>query len=162
MKYMKVKNIQAQSLSGFTMIELLVVIVIIGILAAIILPNMLDMRLRAKDSKLKSELRDLKVALQVYYEDNQSYPAAGNGYTLMGCGTSAAPVSCAVGGVFSQDGIIYMQTLPELFLYKQLDGGEGFDIWSTLDNKSDQDAEKSQQKCAVLGAGPQDYYECSN
>jgi len=133
---------------GFTLIELLVTIVIVGLLVGILLPNMLDMRLRSRDAKRKSELRELKTALQIYYEDNQTYPA------------NTADIGSS-GGVFTSDGIVYMPALPEEFSYSLNADGEGFLIWATLENLSDQEAADSQSKCSVVGAAAHDYYECA-
>lgn len=66
-----------QKLQGFTLIELLVVISIIGILAALLLANFAGIRDRADDARLKNNMKQFQTALRTYYNDNQSYPAAG-------------------------------------------------------------------------------------
>uniref|UniRef100_A0A7V3J9E7 Type II secretion system protein n=1 Tax=candidate division CPR3 bacterium TaxID=2268181 RepID=A0A7V3J9E7_UNCC3 len=63
---------------GFTLIELLVVIAIIGILAAMILASLSGTRSKARDATRKSDLRQVKLALEQYYQDqspNQYYNA---------------------------------------------------------------------------------------
>jgi type II secretion system protein G len=67
---------------GFTLLELLIVIVIIGILALIIVPGLASGPKRARDAQRKSDLRAVKNALETYYNDKNVYPApAGNGTT---------------------------------------------------------------------------------
>ncbi len=63
-----------RSNSAFTLIELLIVVAIIAILAAIAVPNMLQAQVRAKVSHTKSNLRVLSVALELYQLDNNHYP----------------------------------------------------------------------------------------
>ena len=58
---------------GFTLIELLIVVAIIGILAAIAVPNFLNAQTRAKVARAESDLRSLKMALEMYRLDNNSY-----------------------------------------------------------------------------------------
>jgi general secretion pathway protein G len=62
--------------SGFTLLELLIVIVIIGILALIIVPGLASGPKRARDAQRKSDLRAVKNALETYFNDNNSYPSA--------------------------------------------------------------------------------------
>ena len=59
--------------SGFTMIELLVVIIIIGILLAIAVPSYLGFRARAEKSAAQSNLRAALPAVETYYADNGAY-----------------------------------------------------------------------------------------
>jgi type II secretion system protein G len=59
---------------GFTLIELLIVVAIIAILALIAVPNFLEAQVRAKVSRAKSDMRSIKVALEAYRVDSQSYP----------------------------------------------------------------------------------------
>ncbi len=59
---------------GFTLIELLVVIAIIGTLSALLLPNYMAARERARDSQRKSDLKQIQKALELYRQDNNEFP----------------------------------------------------------------------------------------
>ncbi len=60
--------------AAFTLIELLIVVAIIGILAAIAVPNFLSAQVRAKVARAQNDLRSLQTALASYRVDNNSYP----------------------------------------------------------------------------------------
>ncbi len=62
--------------SAFTLIELLIVVAIIAILAAIAVPNFLEAQTRAKVSRAKADLRTSATALESYYVDSNAYPTA--------------------------------------------------------------------------------------
>lgn len=64
-----------RKLRGFTLIELLIVVAIIAILAAIAVPNFLEAQVRAKVSRVRSDLRSIATALESYFIDNNAYPA---------------------------------------------------------------------------------------
>ncbi len=59
---------------AFTLIELLIVVAIIAILAAIAVPNFLEAQTRAKVSRVKNDVRAVSTALETYAVDHQKYP----------------------------------------------------------------------------------------
>jgi type IV pilus assembly protein PilA len=61
--------------AGFTLVELMVVVMIIAILMAIAIPTFLNSRKRAQDSAAKSNVRNGLAAAQSVFSEDQSYPA---------------------------------------------------------------------------------------
>ena len=64
---------------GFTLIEIMVVIVILGILAAIVVPKVLDAPDKARSVKIKQDIRSIESALNFYKLDNFNYPTSDQG-----------------------------------------------------------------------------------
>lgn len=64
---------------GFTLIEIMVVVIILGILAAIVVPRIMDRPDEARIVKAKQDIRILESALQLYKLDNYVYPTTDQG-----------------------------------------------------------------------------------
>ena len=64
---------------GFTLIELMVILVIIGVLAALIVPNVLDQADDSRVTAAKNDVNNLMQALKLYKLDNQRYPSGEQG-----------------------------------------------------------------------------------
>lgn len=65
--------------AGFTLIELMVVLVIIGVLAALIVPNVLERADDARMTAARTDVNNLMQALKLYRLDNQRYPTTEQG-----------------------------------------------------------------------------------
>ena len=61
--------------SGFTLVELLIVIVVIGILATVAVPRFTDVTTKANTAKIQSDLTTIDTAIQIYYMEKGDYPA---------------------------------------------------------------------------------------
>ncbi len=68
-----------QRVAGFTLIEVMVVVVILGILAAIVVPRIMDRPDEARITKARQDLRALESALNLYRLDNYTYPTTDQG-----------------------------------------------------------------------------------
>jgi general secretion pathway protein G len=68
---------------GFTLVELMVVIVIIGLLATVVLINVLPSQDRAMVTKAKADIATLEQAMEMYRLDNFSYPSGGDGLNAL-------------------------------------------------------------------------------
>ena len=60
--------------AGFTIIELLIVIVVIGILAGLVLNAFGNIQERARDTERQNDINAMHTALELYYTDNDAYP----------------------------------------------------------------------------------------
>ncbi len=114
---------------GFTLIEIMVVVVIIGLLATLILPRVLGRQEQAFIAKAKSDIRALSGALQLYKLDNFNYPSTEQGLEALVRQPSGDPPAKN----WKQGG--YIETLPTDPWgnpYQYLAPGEQreFDLWS--------------------------------
>ncbi len=78
---------------GFTLIELMVVLVIIGVLAALIVPNVLDRADDARVTAARTDVNNLMQALKLYRLDNQRYPTGEQGLNALVTKPTAGPAS---------------------------------------------------------------------
>ncbi len=96
---------------AFTLIELLIVVAIIAILAAIAVPNFLEAQTRAKISRGKADMRSMGTALEIYRTDNGAYPlGASDVFATTGLTTPIAYMSSLPVDTF--------QTVKEWYTYK--------------------------------------------
>jgi general secretion pathway protein G len=78
--------------SGFTLIEIMVVIVILGIIAALVVPKVLERPDDARAVAAKSDIATILQALKLYRLDNQRYPTAEQGLAALVAKPDAPPV----------------------------------------------------------------------
>ena len=77
---------------GFTLIELMVVLVIIGVLAALIVPNMLDRADDARVTAARTDVNNLMQALKLYKLDNLRYPTSEQGLQALIVKPTVGPI----------------------------------------------------------------------
>ena len=73
------RNLNKIGQAGFTLIEVMVVVVILGILAAVVVPNIMDEPEKARINKAKQDIRAIEEALNRYKLDNYDYPSTEQG-----------------------------------------------------------------------------------
>jgi general secretion pathway protein G len=78
---------------GFTLIELMVVLVIIGVLAALIVPNVLDRADDARATAARTDVNRLVQALKLYKLDNQRYPTGEQGLQALVARPTSGPAA---------------------------------------------------------------------
>lgn len=113
--------------NGFTLIEVMVVVVILGILAAMIVPKIMSRPEQARMVKVKQDILAIQSALDLYKLDNGIYPSTDQGLQALVTQPTTAPTPHN----WKQDG--YLQRLPEDpwgESYQYLNDNEKLKIWS--------------------------------
>lgn len=102
---------------GFTLMELLIVMVILAILVAIATGTYATSTKRGRDNRRKNDLRNITTALEAYYSDKGRYPSSNANGEMVGCcstqGCGDIQV-CEWGGEFKDtNGTLYMVLIPD-------------------------------------------------
>ena len=115
--------------SGVTLIEMMVVLVIIAIVAALVVPNVVGRPDEARVSVAQTDIRSIASALELYRLDNQTYPTTSQGLAALSERPTSAPEprNWAAGG--------YLNTQPvdpwgNDYLYRSPGDAGGFDLVS--------------------------------
>lgn len=155
---------------GFTLIELLVVIAIIGILAGTLIYSYSGVRGRARDAKRISELDQVRQALQLYSQDNATYPTADT------CTPLSDPTMVSI---FQPTGKpAYLPQIPSdpsytgtgsswpdyCYISPSSEGGSHFVLWAKLETATNANAYKAgshvptDSSTPPTGYGPDSYF----
>jgi type IV pilus assembly protein PilA len=78
---------------GFTLIELMIVVAIIGILAAVAIPQYQDYTVKAKLSKVTGFAQPIKTSLALYNQEQGSFPAVADAWTSLGLSAAPTPTT---------------------------------------------------------------------
>jgi general secretion pathway protein G len=135
------------SIAGFTLVELLIVLAIIGILTGFLLSNFSNTRQRARDTQRKSDLYKIQSAVERYFADNGSYPQ-----NVPNCPPALMDINC---GSDAATAVNYLSAVPRdplsigsgpdntIFnggFYDYVQCGSKFMLYACLENANDPQA----------------------
>ncbi len=157
------KNKSFVAAAGFTLVELLIVMAILGVLVTIGLASFTSSQARGRDTERKSDLKQLASALELFYSDYGQYPDA-VGDVLSACpfdSVSTTGSSCTWGASEfrdSQNGntkTTYFKVLPKdpvdnfSYLYRVDSTNQKFQLFSFLENTQDPNIIITSQQCGI-------------
>lgn len=139
-------------MGGFTLIELILVMAIIGILSVIGIGSFTQATVKSKDTQRKNDLNQIAKALELYYNDAGSYPSS-NGSGQIMCSSTSAPDTCSSPAActtkftycFNGKSTIYLDKLPvdadnaRKYYYKPDASLSSFAYYTSLENLEDKD-----------------------
>ena len=126
---MSIKSFKKQG--GFTLLELLIVIVIIGILALLIIPNITSAPKKARDTKRKTDITTVRKGLEEYFVNNNVYPNA-----LTDLQVGSAPIV----KVLPTDPKANPNVAPYTYIYTAANANSTYTLTACLENDQDNGA----------------------
>lgn len=142
---MKLFSFRKKLSLGFTLVELIIVMAILGIMATLVAGNYLTSARRSRDARRKSDLSMISKALEMYYNDYGQYPLASAG-RIAGCGAGGTGACVWGTSAFSNTttGVVYMKKMPKdpgtySYLYTTT-GGTNYQLYARLEYTQDKDA----------------------
>ncbi|GIW63381.1 MAG: type II secretion system protein GspG [Patescibacteria group bacterium] len=134
---------------GFSLIEMMLVILLLGVLASLITNTFVNSLKKSRDARRKGDIKEIKNAIEMFYADNNFYPT---------------PTYVAFGSSLEYNGKVYMKKLPQdpksNCSYKYVlnaNNGE-FYILSTIENDQDEFPGVSQGGYYEIGSSSNKYY----
>ncbi len=129
--------------SAFTLIEILVVIAILAGLVAILLPNLMETRIRARDTRRKSDLKNIQKALELYKQSQtpNAYP-------------DQFPAVCTA--LTDTNGVLFMQKMPSdpstqclhnYYYQRGLSDAQTYVMYACLENAQDPEVNTESPSC---------------
>ena len=144
-EYLRMRKHQKR---GFTLMELLIVIVLLGILATLGLSSFKSSQTKSRDAKRKGDLKGISNALEIYYNDKGKYPNDSGDGRIMGCGVGDI-LECKWGDPFVDSNVTqYMAILVKdptkgrHYFYDVAGGNQSYQIYARLENTLDNDVQK--------------------
>ena len=151
--------------AGFTLMELLVVVMIIAILALLGWFFTSKAKDRARDAQRKSDLRQIKTALELYRNVYNQYPTHNSSNQIVACGEPA--VACSWGEAWTRGTMTYMKKLgkdplPTKSYSYQRPSSEEYCLIAELEMDDDELIAESQAQCSSCGATGAEYVVCND
>jgi prepilin-type N-terminal cleavage/methylation domain-containing protein len=140
--------------SGFTLVELLIVIIVVGILAGTGIYTFKGSQEKARDAQRKTDLQNIKKALLLFFNDKQTFPVGG-------CIGSGCSTLFSYGGATSSDYITDFPVDPinaAPYRYGYASDGTCFYLLATLENTKDPQGNMTYTKCGTTLNIPSTYY----
>lgn len=141
MKKTVYRHKQARYSKGFTLIELMVTIVILGTLSTLGISTFRSSQSKSRDIKRKSDLAEVSTSLEYYANDAGTYPSSSPDGKILACGGTCEWGSPFVSSVNAKT--VYMQSLPKDTKpgssYRYEKTGKGYMLYAYLETEFDPD-----------------------
>lgn len=142
--------------SGFTIIELLVVVALIGLVASIVIVSLEEARAKARDTGRKAALNQIQVALELYRNEHGTFQVSGGGYLGGGQGwlsyENGSTYGTSVTRVLYNEGFLPVPlvedptTSPGYMIYI-CNNGQSYALYATLENPTTDETAEATGSC---------------
>ena len=140
---------------GFTLVELLVVMAILGVLVTLVASGFRTAQMRGRDAQRKSDLKQLANSLELLYSDYNEYPAAISNQIGACPFVSGAGTACAWGvSEMTDNKTVYFKEVPadpsrfQVYFYRVPDTAQQkFQLFARLENSQDADIITTPYSC---------------